>query len=248
MPLTQKREKLSILLMQIRDDQETREEELAEFVRYSQIPERQFTVLNVFETPYFEASCVKGYDALFVGGSSDASVIQPEIYPFVEDAKKLLLHCVDQDIPVFASCFGFQLVVEALGGKVILDKESMEMGTYPLQRTEAAQSDVLFCDVPNEFWAVSGHKERAAFLPEDAILLASSALCPHHALKIRDKPFYGFQFHPELDKQDLSTRITRYRDRYLDSHDMLQDILDNLQETPESNNLIQKFVDRVILG
>lgn len=245
--MTKHRAQLKILLMQIRDDTVTRLEEFEEFVRYSGLGPEQFSVLDVFREPFFDKSCLDGYDALFVGGSSDASVTKPDVYPFVESAKRLLVHCLEQEIPVFASCFGFQVAVEALGGKVIVDKDRMEMGTYPLWLTEAAADDLLFQDVPNGFWAVSGHKERAVVLPEDAILLAYSDLCPYHAFKIANKPFYGFQFHPEVDARDLGIRIKRYQDRYLDEEDQLKDILQNLQNTAIANELIAKFVDRVIV-
>jgi GMP synthase (glutamine-hydrolysing) len=240
---------LKILLLQIRDDEITCLEELNEFVRFSGLERHQFTALNTFATPQFDPpTCMEGYDALFVGGSSDASVTQPERYPFVEDSKRLVLHCLKEDIPVFASCFGFQVAVEALGGRVVLDQENMEMGTYRLTLTEAATTDRLFHDVPREFWAVSGHKERAVSLPQEAILLAFSERCPYHAFKIANKPFYGFQFHPEVDPADLTSRITRYQARYLDSADRLTESLQDLQDTAIANQLIKKFVDRILLA
>lgn len=233
--------------MQIRDDEVTRIEEFNEFTRYGQLKSEQIDVLDVFKVPEFESSCLQGYDALFIGGSSDASVTQPSRYPFVESAKRLILYCFEQSIPVFASCFGFQVAVEALGGKVMVDKANMEMGTYPLWLTEAAKDDVLFHDVPNGFWAVSGHKERAVTIPENSILLAYSDRCPYHAFKIVGKPFYAFQFHPEVDAEDLTNRITRYQSRYLDEGDELAKILQNLQDTTIANDLIKKFIDRVLL-
>ncbi|MBW4692783.1 MAG: type 1 glutamine amidotransferase [Lyngbya sp. HA4199-MV5] len=246
--MTKQRSQLKLLLLQIRDDAVTCQEELDEFVRYSGLEAHQIDVLNTFETPAFESTCLTGYDALLVGGSSDASVTQPEKYPFVDDAKRLLLYCLDKSIPVFASCFGFQVAVEALGGQVIVDAASMEIGTYPLKLTEAAATDVLFHDVPDRFWAVSGHKERALFLPEEAVLLAYSELCPYHAFRIAGKPFYGFQFHPEVDVADLITRITRYQSRYLESAEALAQVLEGLHETPIANQLIGKFVDRIVLA
>lgn len=246
--MNKQRENLKILLLQIRDDETTRQEELAEFVRFSQLDPAQFTVLDVFKTPAFAPNCMDGYDALFVGGSSDASVTKPDQYPFVEPSKQLIRHCLQANIPVFASCFGFQVAVEALGGKVVVDQPNMEMGTYPLWLTEAAATDPLFHDLPNGFWAVSGHKERAIAMPETAILLAYSDRCPYHAFKIQAKPFYGFQFHPEVDAADLVARITRYQTRYLDGAAHLDQILADLQDTPLANQLIAKFVDRILLG
>jgi len=241
------RSQLKILLMQIRDDADTRQEEFDEFVRYGELQPEQITVLDVFKASSFEPDCLDGFDALFIGGSSDASVTQPEKYPFVESAKRLVVHCLDRNIPVFASCFGFQLAIAALGGTIIVDQANLEMGTYQLWLTDAAKDDRLFHDVPNGFWAVSGHKERAIDLPEGAILLAYSDRCPYHAFKVRDKPFYGFQFHPEVDSPDMAKRISRYHSRYLDDSSTLNNILQSLQRTPIANQLIKKFVDRVLL-
>jgi GMP synthase (glutamine-hydrolysing) len=244
------RSQLKILLLQAREDQETRQEELDEFVRLSRLQPEQFTILDVFATPQFSVDCLAGHDALFVGGSSDASVLNPVRFGFVEDAKRLMGYCVDQEVPVFASCFGFQVVVEALGGQVILDKAAMEIGALPMKLTAAAREDPLFHDLPDQFMAIVGHKERAVQLPEGAIHLAGTELCPYHALKIPGKPFYGFQFHPEMNHTDLIARFTRYRDRYLDQDDDLEnldEILGSFQETPEANQLIEKFIERILL-
>jgi GMP synthase (glutamine-hydrolysing) len=246
--MAKQRSQLRILLLQVRDDAVTLQEEFNEFVRFGQLEPHQISVLDVFKTPEFEPGCIDGYDALFVGGSSDASVTQPQKYPFIQPSKSLLAYCLQQNIPVFASCFGFQVAAEALGGKVIVDKERMEMGTFPLWLTEAAANDRLFHDVPNGFWAVSGHKERAVSLPETAILLAFSDRCPFHTFKMPGKPFYAFQFHPEVDAADLTARITRYQNRYLDGDDHLTRILQDLQDTTIANQLIEKFVDRVLLS
>ncbi|MFM7447343.1 MAG: type 1 glutamine amidotransferase [Leptolyngbyaceae cyanobacterium] len=247
--MAKQRSQLKILLLQIRDDGVTRQEELDEFVRYGALEPEQIDILDVFATPEFEPTCMDVYDALFVGGSSDATVTQPDRYPFVEPAKQLLAYCLNQSIPVFASCFGFQAAVEALGGQVIVDKANMEMGTYPLWLTEAAQTDVLFHDVPDGFWAVSGHKERADLIPTDAVLLAFSDRCPYHAFKMPERPFYAFQFHPEVDPTDLIARITRYQARYLENAADLTKILETVQsETDAANQLIAKFVDRILLN
>jgi GMP synthase (glutamine-hydrolysing) len=242
------RSQLQVLLLQVRDDAETCSEELDEFVRYSGLEAKQFTVLNAFATPQFDATCMEGYDALFVGGSSDASVTQPDRYPFVENIQSLLLYCLNQSIPVFASCFGFQAGVEALGGRVMVDEPNMEMGTYVIHLTAAAAYDPLLHDLPQQFWAVSGHKERAIVLPETATLLAYSDRCPYHAFRVADKPFYGFQFHPEIDPPDLTARITRYQHRYLKGDAALAEVLSNLQDTKIANQLIRKFVDRILLA
>jgi GMP synthase (glutamine-hydrolysing) len=243
-----RRSSLQILYLQIRQDGLTRTEELQEFVVYSGLEPSQFTILNVFDTPEFSPNCVDNYSALFVGGSSDASVLDPERYPFVQSAKLLMAYCEAINMPVFASCFGFQLAVEALGGEVIADPAQMEMGVYPMQLSAIAQEDLLLHDSPDRFLAISGHKERALTLPSQALCLASTERCPYHAFRMIDKPYYGFQFHPELNPQDLALRIQRYKAQYLENDDHLEQILAALCETPESNQLIAKFVDRILLA
>jgi GMP synthase (glutamine-hydrolysing) len=240
------RENLKILYIQIRDDDATKIEELNEFVRFSGLGEHQFTILNVFDTPNFGLDKVNGHDAVFIGGSSDASVLKPEKYPFVENIFKLIRHCVSTNIPVLASCFGFQGAVIALGGKMIHDESNMEMGMYEISLTQAGREDPLFKGLPEKFMAVSGHKERAIEIPNEAINLAVSKLCPFHALKLKGKPFYAFQFHPEVDKKDMVGRIVRYKDRYLDSDGQLEKIIENSVETPIANELIRRFVDLII--
>jgi len=242
------RQDLKILLLQIREDEETMLEEFYEFVQFSQLHEDQFVKLNTYETAEFEPEVIDDYDALFIGGSSDASVRNVEEFHFVKDCKRLVRYCYDKHIPVLASCFGFQIAIEELGGKVILDKDNMEMGIYQIELTDNATEDPLLHDYPHYFWAVSGHKERAAFIPEDCIHLASSHACPYHIVRFKDKPIYAFQFHPEVDRKDLLTRITRYQDRYLDDAATLQKIKDAaIHETPDSNALIKNFIDRVVL-
>ncbi|AFY61631.1 type 1 glutamine amidotransferase [Synechococcus sp. PCC 6312] len=241
------RNSLRILLLQARNDPPTQQEELAEFSRYSGLRPDQFTVLNGFDQAEFPPTVIHSHHALFIGGSSDASVLKPDLYPFVPPSQALILYCLEQRIPVFASCFGFQLAVEALGGRVILDREHMEMGTYPIYLTPNAEADPLCQTLPAEFLAISGHQERAVSLPPEAIHLAYSQLCPYHGFTLPEQPFYAFQFHPEVNRADLIARISRYCERYFEHPDSLQDLANSAQETPIANQLIATFVDRILL-
>lgn len=242
------RDELKVLLLQIRNDQITMEEELYEFIQFSDLHEEQFTVLNTFITTDFDVSAIKGHDALFVGGSSDASVLKPEEFTFLADCKLLLRHCYHENIPVFASCFGFQLLVQEFGGEVIVDADNMEMGTYEISLTDEAKEDKLLKDLSNPFWAVSGHRDRALTIPDNAIPLAYTTHCPYHAIKIKNKPIYGFQFHPEIDAKDLETRLTRYQQKYLEDGEQLQQIIESIHDdTSDANQLVKQFIDRVVM-
>jgi len=240
------RRDLKILLMQIREDETVAAEELSSFAYHAQLDESQFDILNVFETPCFDESILTGHDSLWVGGASEANVLHPEKYPFVDSAKKLLAVCCEIELPVFASCFGFQLVVLALGGEVIDSDGGFEMGTIPISLSPDAKKDILLHDVSDGFLAVSVHKQKALKIPTNCTLLAMTEVCIH-ALKVINKPFWAFQFHPEVDRNILIQRLTVYKKHYTDNDNHLEQVLSQAQETPESNGLMKKFVDRVLL-
>ena len=89
-------EHLKVLYMQIREDEETRLEEFLSFVKYSNLKQENFTILNVFDTPKFETSIIDGHHALFVGGSSDASVLskkQKKLKKKISNRKRCVLIC-----------------------------------------------------------------------------------------------------------------------------------------------------------
>ena len=113
---------IRVLLLSIREEATTLREEHLSFARYCDLAAEQIGLHNVFEQPRFEEDVLDSYDALFIGGASEASVLEPERYPFVEDCQRLIRHCVETDFPVFASCFGFQLAVLALGGEIVRDR------------------------------------------------------------------------------------------------------------------------------
>ncbi len=247
MTLDKNKEQLKILLMQIRQDPLVAEEELNSFARYANLSVAQIDVLNVFQNPCFGTEVVKGYDALWVGGASDANVLQPKHYPFIASAQSLLLECSRSGLPVFASCFGFQLAVQALGGEIIDSKKHFEIGTLPISLAFNSKTDPLLHDTPNDFMAVSVHKQKAIKVPPNSSLLAYTEQCVH-AFKVNDKPFWAFQFHPEVDLAVLKQRLTVYQATYTENKSRLEAVLSQATETPESNKLLAKFVDRVLLA
>lgn len=242
-----KRAQLKILLLQIRDGEQVRREEHQSFAEYCGVTLDQIDVLNVFDTPDFPISVADDYDALLVGGASEANVLKPGQFPFVQCCQNLIQYCAETAKPVFASCFGFQLAVLALGGEILHKDIDFEMGTIPVSLTEAALDDSLYRDTPDGFFAISVHRQYAESLPESCQLLAYTEQCVH-SFKVKGKPFWAFQFHPEVDKATLIERLTFYKAQYTDGDGQLERVLNAAVETPESNILVRKFVDRVLLN
>lgn len=236
---------MRLLLLQIRHDPRVRQEEYESFVRFCDVAPDEIQILNVFDTPQFDEQVLTGYDALLVGGASEASVLEPEKYPAVPHCIRLLKDCIDRDFPVFASCFGFQLAVLALGGVIIRDEADFEMGSLPISLRPDAADDLLFHDMPDGFRAIAVHRERAIKCPEGAVELAYTDACSH-AFRVCGKRFWACQFHPEVDRATLVERLTIYKHAYTRNDDHLNRVLASAKETPESNDLLRKFVDRVL--
>lgn len=245
--MSKQKSDLNVLLLQIRDEPRVRREEYDSFANFSGLSKSQIDILNVFDTPKFSPHVVDPYDALIIGGASEASVLEPDNYPFVKCGEDICLYCIDKSFPVFASCFGFQLVVVALGGNIIKDVKNFEMGVIPIQLTEAAKEDPLFCDLNQSFLAVSVHQEKSLKAPAGCTTLARTDQCCH-SFRVNGRPFWTFQFHPEVDKKTIIERLTIYKDKYTESDEHLDRVLSSVVETPESNRLIESFVERVLLN
>jgi GMP synthase (glutamine-hydrolysing) len=231
----------------MRDEHRVRTEEYASFCDYSGLEAAQIDALNVFDRPEFPPDVTDGYDALFIGGASGPSVLESEHYPFVRPCIELTRRCAKDGLPVFASCFGFQLAVLALGGYIVRDDRDFEMGTIPIRLTAQAVSDPLFRDVPDGFLAVSVHRERATRVPAGCQPLAYTDKCIH-SFRVGRGPFWAFQFHPEVSRARLVERLTIYKAQYTEDDAHLERVLNAAAETPESNRLVHKFVERVLVG
>ncbi len=174
---------LKILLLQARkEDDPAQFDERKAFADRCGLPLEQVVVFDLLRgTPTLAQ--VRQYDALMIGGSGEFYVSKRNL-PDFEQVVDLLEEITAISHPTFASCFGFQLLTHALGGEIIYDPDSMEIGTYPVSLTEAGKQDELFGFFPDTFNAQLGRKDRAVSLPKTAVHLAGSARAPYQALRV----------------------------------------------------------------
>lgn len=106
-----------ILLLQARNhDDAARLEERQSFADKAKLDIEQVVPYNLLSgTPTLREALV--YDALMVGGSGDFYVSKGNLPGFAQ-VLDLLRGMVASDHPIFASCFGFQLMGKALGGDI----------------------------------------------------------------------------------------------------------------------------------
>ncbi|HHJ06371.1 MAG TPA: type 1 glutamine amidotransferase [Anaerolineae bacterium] len=237
-----------ILLLQARKPEDSaKDEERQSFADRAGLGVEQFVPYDLL-TGVPSLKEVRRYDALMVGGSGDYYVSKGNL-PHFEATLHLLQEVTAVGHPVFASCFGFQLLVQALGGEIVFDPENMEVGTFDLTLTPAGQQDEVLGILPPVFAAQLGRKDRAARLPPGAINLTYSRRIPYQALRIPGKPVWGTQFHPELSLEDNRKRFVRYQAGYgsVMSKADLQKTLERFGPSPETEKLLARFLE-VVFG
>jgi len=199
--------------------------------------------LLIGQTTYEQVT--SGVDGVLVGGAGAFSVLDtdPWLRPFMDTMAEL----ADTGFPTFASCFGFQAMVVALGGEVIHDPDNAEIGSFILHRADIEDDCPVFGHLPGDFWAQLGHKDRAAHLPGSARNLVASERCPYQALQIDDKPVYATQFHPELTGAENLGRLDRYHDEYITAFGAKEvaRMREAFIEGPEANALLRRFVEHL---
>lgn len=108
-------------------------------------------------------------------------------------------------IPVLGICYGMQITCHTLGGR-ILPAHAREFGRAPCSRIDSADSR-LFDGLPNTFTAWMSHGDQVETLTGDFTAIASTATCPNAAVRHRNLPIYGLQFHPEVTHTEFGGQL-----------------------------------------
>lgn len=237
---------LRILLLQARNpDDPVRHEERQSFADKTGLALEQIVPHDLLAGPP-AISRLSEVDAVMVGGSGDYYVSKRSLPEF--DAQlETLAEIVDRGKPMFASCFGFQILVQALGGAIVHDPINVEVGTYDLSLTDAGREDPLLGQLPPVFAAQLGRKDRAERLPEGVVHLVSSELSRYQGFRIPGGPIWATQFHPELDLQSNRLRFDRYLKGYAThmSEAEREAARRRFRASPETDRLLPAFLELV---
>jgi GMP synthase (glutamine-hydrolysing) len=116
--------------------------------------------------------------------------------------------------PILGICVGCQFIALYLGGKT-RPADVPEFGKTEVTVTE--QDDIL-AGVPEKFTAWESHNDEIAELPDSLIKLAYSQNCLVQAFKHVEKPYYGVQFHPEVEHTEYGYDIFKNFINICESH------------------------------
>lgn len=234
------RHRLKVILLQIRSHREAEEQEVLCFLERCRLRPEQLTTLNLVARPALAWADVEGADALIIGGAGGHSAAQE--HPFTGPLTEVMARWIEEDRPLFGSCWGHQFMAAALGGSVVNDPDREEVGTFPIELTPEGRRDPLFETYPERFPVQLGHHDRIGELPPGFVVLARSERCAHQAIRLAGKPVYGSQFHSEMTDEHMRARLHMYRDEYLAPGADPARVLKLLAPSPEVERLLDRFL------
>ena len=113
---------------------------------------------------------------------------------YEEDSPSYQKELFELGIPVLGLCYGAQLMMHKLGGKVI----TPEVGEYGKTEIHYAPNAVLFQGMPETSICWMSHFDRIETAAPGFEVVAHTADCPIAAAQNVEKKLYAIQFHPEV--------------------------------------------------
>jgi GMP synthase (glutamine-hydrolysing) len=113
---------------------------------------------------------------------------------YAEGAPRLERRLLELGVPVLGICYGMQLLVHELGGRV----EQAEVGEFGRSDLLLSDPGVLLAGMPREQTCWMSHRDTVFEPPPGFTALASSSASPVAAVEDTTRGIYGIQFHPEV--------------------------------------------------
>jgi GMP synthase (glutamine-hydrolysing) len=113
---------------------------------------------------------------------------------YAPGAPKLDPDLLKLGIPVLGICYGMQLLVHDLGGRV----EEAQIGEFGRSDLQVVDPGRLLAGLPREQTCWMSHRDTVYEAPVGFTSLASSSASPVAAFEHVERGIYGIQFHPEV--------------------------------------------------
>lgn len=110
-------------------------------------------------------------------------------------------------IPLLGICYGLQLMVHLLGGKVVSGKK--EYGPARLHVALKRSKRKILDGLPRLFTVWMSHGDEVTKLPEGFTTLGSTEHVPFAFVKDSERNLYGVQFHPEVEHTEYGAQILK---------------------------------------
>lgn len=148
-------------------------------------------------TASFEEIAKENIDGLVLSGGAPRVGLESTLGNCAEYLEKT-------DFPILGICAGHQFMARYFGGEVKPSKIP-EFGKIELMLLK--EDELLFEGVPKRSIVWESHNDEITILPDDFELMAESESCKIQAMRHKKKPFYGLQFHPEVEHTEYGKTI-----------------------------------------
>ncbi len=176
---------------------------------------RTFTINTADGERLPQGMALDDFDGAVISGSP-LSVYEDRAE--VRDQVALAREIFERGIATFGSCYGLQLMTQALGGRVRLNPKGREIGVARgIMLTDAGRAHPLFGQKPHAFDALCSHQDEVEALPDGGTVLASNHVSDVQAAAIERgrSSFWGVQYHPEFDFPMIAAIIGKQAQRHV---------------------------------
>lgn len=160
--------------------------------QYNQLVARRVRENNVYceiysyKTPLEQIKKMNPKGIILTGGPNSV---------YEENAASAPRELFEWGIPILGLCYGAQLMMHILGGKVERANEK-EFGKTHMLLDQP--DNPLFAGVPNESVVWMSHNDYVTALAPGFSVIAHTDNCPNAAFAKEEDKLYGFQYHPEV--------------------------------------------------
>lgn len=240
-----------LLLLQLRPEDSTSDNEYASMLKYSGLHSDQLVRKRIEKSGIPEDLDLDEFCGIISGGSpfdiSKSDNEKSRIQKRIESGfNQLFERIIERDFPFLGACSGNGLLGSYLGSSVST-RFAESVSCVDVMLTDAGREDPLLWDFPAQFPVLLGHKEACDDVPEDATLLLKGNTCVVQMFRVKQN-IYATQFHPEGDREGFALRIQVYKHHgYFkpEEADVLIRRLNNVY-TPFAHRILYRFARRCL--
>lgn len=214
------------LLLGSREPQAARDE-VESIRRHLGVRADELVKLQLTDEPRPDINLDDWSGVILGGGPFNAS--EPDPSPLQQRMEaylgRLIDEVVEREFPFIGLCYGVGVLTTRLGG-IVDSTYSEPVQAIEVRLTDEGRADPLLAGVPDVFKAFVGHKEACRVPPAGAVVLGVGEGCPIQMYRV-GRNCYITQFHPELDADDLATRLRLYENAGYFHPDEMNQLISN---------------------
>jgi GMP synthase (glutamine-hydrolysing) len=125
--------------------------------------------------------------------------------PTLERAGNCRVYIREIDLPILGICLGHQVMAQTYGGAV----RTGSTGGYAAVDIEILDEDDILKGLGPRTKVWASHADEVSKIPPDFLRLARSNICEVEAMKHKEKPLFGVQWHPEVSHTQRGNDLLR---------------------------------------